>query len=162
MQNSHTQSFSKGQHNETFKWLERTANQLDAQYKLPGTRFKFGLDPIIGIIPGVGDAVTMIFSSALILVMLREGASGKVVVKMFGNVLLDTIIGSIPFIGVIFDAWYKANNRNIRLLKEHYNEGKHQGSGAGLLVLIIIIFLAVFAVLIYLIVLLIQWLAGLF
>lgn len=152
----------KGINNDVLRWLERTANQLDAKYKIPGTRFKFGIDPIIGIIPGIGDAVTMLFSSALVLVMMKEGASGKVVVKMFGNILLDTIIGSIPIIGVIFDAWFKANNRNIRLLKEHYNEGKHRGSGTGLLILIGLIFLVILAVFILLVVWLIQWLIGLF
>jgi hypothetical protein len=81
---------------------------------------------------------------------------------MFGNILLDTIIGSIPIIGVIFDAWFKANNRNIRLLKEHYNEGKHRGSGTGLLILIGLIFLVILAVFILLVVWLIQWLIGLF
>lgn len=152
----------KGINNNVLRWLERMANQLDAKYKLPGTRFKFGLDPIIGIIPGIGDAVTMVFSSALVVVMLKEGASGKVVVKMFGNILLDTIIGSIPIIGVIFDAWFKANNRNIRLLKEYYEQGKHRGSGWGLIILIAVILLALLALLIYLFVLFVSWLAGLF
>ncbi|MFW5761536.1 MAG: DUF4112 domain-containing protein [Cyclobacteriaceae bacterium] len=162
MQQEFNTAQRKGVNNKVLKWLERMAGQLDSKYKLPGTNFRFGLDPIIGIIPGIGDAITMIFSSALVLVMMREGASGKVLVKMFGNVLLDTIIGSIPIIGVIFDAWFKANNRNIRLLKEYYQEGKHQGSGLGLLILIGLILLVLFALLIYLFIMFIIWVIGLF
>lgn len=65
------------------------------------------------------------------------------------NATLDTVIGSIPLIGSIFDIFYRANDRNVRLLKEHYYEGKHQGSGNGLLFLIIIIALLVIAAAFY-------------
>jgi hypothetical protein len=79
--------------------------------------------------------------------MHTHGASRKVVIKMMINATLDAMIGAIPIIGTVFDIFYRSNDRNIRLLKEHYLEGKHQGSGNGILflaILMIIIFVAVF------------------
>jgi hypothetical protein len=148
----------KDQPNLTF--VEKVASLLDSRYRIPGTKFRFGLDPIIGLVPVAGDAVTFLISSGLLLIMVRNGASGKVVVKMMGNILLDTIFGSIPIIGNIFDFFYKANNRNVRLLKEHYEEGKHTGSGMKFVIIVGILLLLLFILFIYLIVELIKYLAG--
>jgi hypothetical protein len=118
------------------RWVDQLSDLMDSRFQLPGTRFRFGLDPILGLIPGIGDAVSLAVSGLLISYMYRHGASGKALVKMIGNVLLDAIIGSIPILGSIFDFAYKANERNIRIMKEHYQEGKHQGSGKGILILV--------------------------
>lgn len=117
------------------RWVDQLSDLMDSRFQLPGTRFRFGLDPILGLIPGVGDAVSLAISGLLISYMYRHGASGKALIKMIGNVLLDAIIGSIPILGSIFDFAYKANERNIRIMKEHYHEGKHQGSGRGILII---------------------------
>ena len=102
---------------------------LDSKFKIPGTDFRFGLDPVIGLIPGVGDAVTLVMSGLLGTHLLRKGASGNLVAKITVNIVLDTIIGVIPVIGQIFDFFYRSNERNIRLVREYHYEGKHQGSG---------------------------------
>lgn len=115
-------------------WVDQLADLMDSRFSLPGTRFRFGLDPILGLIPGVGDAVSLAISGVLISYMYRHGASRNALIKMIGNVLLDAIIGSIPILGNIFDFAYKANDRNIRIMKEHYQQGKHQGSGTGILI----------------------------
>lgn len=130
-----------------FSWIDKLSSFLDSKYKLPGTNFRFGIDPIIGLIPGLGDVTSFTFSSFLILLMAKKGASGKVVTLMVINVLFDTIIGSIPVIGTIFDFFYKANNRNVRLLKRHYEEGKYQGSGKGVLVITIIVLVIILVLL---------------
>jgi len=135
-------------------WMSRW---LDTKFQIPGTRFRFGLDPVIGLIPGLGDVFTFVVSGSLIAVMARKGASGKVIILMTLNALLDTIIGSIPLLGGIFDFFYKANERNVRILEKHYHEGKYQGSGKGIVVLVIIVLLAVFAGAIYLIWNLFEW-----
>ncbi|MBS0001352.1 MAG: DUF4112 domain-containing protein [Cyclobacteriaceae bacterium] len=142
-------------------YVEKISSLLDSKYRIPGTRFRFGLDPVIGLLPFAGDSVTFLISSGLVLVMIRNGASGKVIVKMIGNVLLDTIIGSIPVIGTVFDIFYKANNRNVRLLKEHYGEGKHKGSGMKIIITVGILLLLIFILFIYLTIALIIYLAGL-
>ena len=90
----------------------------------------------MSLLPIVGDLMTYIVSGMLIYTMHNEGASKKVVIKMIFNSTLDAIIGAIPLVGTVFDVFYRANDRNVRLLKEHYLEGKHQGSGKGLLIAI--------------------------
>ncbi|WP_084447320.1 DUF4112 domain-containing protein [Hymenobacter roseosalivarius] len=126
------------------RWVESVARLMDSQFTLPGTRFRFGLDPILGLIPVVGDLTSMAISGALLLTMMRHGASGSLVVRMALNILLDTIVGAIPVLGNIFDFAYKANDRNVRLLRRHYAEGKYQGSGKGLLAVVLVGMLVVF------------------
>ncbi|WP_152426489.1 DUF4112 domain-containing protein [Cesiribacter andamanensis] len=146
----------------SMQFIERIAGLMDSRFQLPGTRFRFGLDPIIGLIPVVGDVAGFAVSGALILYMIRFGASRELVFKMLGNAVLDATIGSIPLIGWVFDASYKANKRNIRLLKEHYHEGKHQGSGTGMLITVALILLVLLVLLIWGLVALSRWLIGLF
>ncbi|MBC6610028.1 DUF4112 domain-containing protein [Hymenobacter sp. BT507] len=128
-------------------WVARVSRLMDSQFRLPGTRFRFGLDPVLGLLPVVGDLSSFAISAVLILTMMRHGAKGSVVVRMILNVLLDTIIGASPILGNIFDFAYKANDRNVRLLREHYVEGKYQGSGKGLIAVVLIGLLAVFGLL---------------
>ena len=144
------------------EWVERLSYLLDEQFRLPGTDFRFGLDPILNLIPVAGSASGFLISTALLLSMAKHGASRKVAIIMTINVILDFLIGGIPVIGQIFDFFYKANKRNIRLLKEHYYEGKHQGSGKGIIVTIIIILIVLFVLFIYLIWNLFEWFFSLF
>ena len=88
---------------------------------------------MMSLFPIIGDLMTYVISGMLIYAMYNKGASRKVVIKMILNSTLDAIIGAIPLVGTIFDIFYRANDRNVRLLKEHYIEGKHQGSGKGIL-----------------------------
>lgn len=142
-------------------YIEKFAKTLDHKWKFPGTNFKFGIDPIIGLVPFLGDGVSFLLQGGLVLVMMRHGASGKVAVKMGLNVLLDFVIGSIPVIGWIFDFFYKASYRNLKLLREHYHEDKHQGSGKGLLIGIAIGLLVLFILMVWAIIELIIWLISL-
>jgi hypothetical protein len=123
----------------SLKWVESFSRWMDSKFLIPGTKIKFGVDPIMSLFPVVGDFLTFIISSALIYTMHQHGASRKVVIKMVLNTTLDTIIGAIPLVGTVFDIFYRANDRNVRLLKEYYYEGKHQGSGNGILAAIIIV-----------------------
>ena len=142
---------------ERLRWVERVARLMDSQFKLPGTRFRFGLDPLLGLIPIVGDLSTTAVSVALLLTMLRHGASGAVVVRMALNILIDTVVGGIPILGNIFDFAYKSNERNVALLRRHYAEGRHQGSGKGLVLLLLLGFLVVAGLVVWGSVALISW-----
>ncbi|WP_303311718.1 DUF4112 domain-containing protein [Hymenobacter sp. BT730] len=126
---------------ERLRWVERVARLMDSQFRLPGTSFRFGLDPLLGLIPVVGDLSTFAVSGALLLTMMRHGASRHLVVRMALNILLDTVIGAIPIIGNLFDFAYKSNERNVELLRRHYAEGKYTGSGKGLIVVVMLAFL---------------------
>ena len=124
-------------------WVERLARWMDSKFLIPGTNIRFGIDPLMSLFPIVGDLMTYIVSGMLIYTMHNEGASRKVVIRMILNSTLDAIIGVIPLVGTVFDIFYRANDRNVKLLKEHYLEGKHQGSGTGLLIVIAIVAIAV-------------------
>ena len=129
---------SESTEKDRLKWIKKMAEILDSRYKIPGTRFKFGIDPIIGLFPGLGDLITFMFSSMLVVGMIRNGASGKVVALMLVNILIDTLFGAIPVLGNVFDFFFKSNERNIRLLQEHYEEGKHQGSAKGVISIVLL------------------------
>ena len=125
------------------RWVEHIARLMDSQFRLPGTRFRFGLDPLLNFIPLVGDLSGTVVSVALLLTMLRHGASGAVVVRMALNILIDTVVGAIPLLGNVFDFTFKSNERNVALLRRHYAEGRHPGSGKGLVALLLLAFLVV-------------------
>ncbi|QKG52718.1 DUF4112 domain-containing protein [Hymenobacter sp. BRD67] len=126
---------------ERLRWVVHISRLMDSQFRLPGTRFRFGLDPLLGLIPIVGDLSSTAVSVALLLTMLRHGASGAVAVRMVLNILVDSLVGAIPLVGNIFDFAYKSNERNVALLRRHYAEGRHMGSGKGLLLVIVLVLL---------------------
>ncbi|WP_017731751.1 DUF4112 domain-containing protein [Nafulsella turpanensis] len=135
-------NYGRKEYPKDLRWVEEISRLMDSKFRLPGTRFRFGLDPIIGLLPVVGDVVTLAISGGLVLYMIKYGASGKVIVLMLINLFLDATIGSIPIIGSIFDFFYKSNTRNINLLKKYYQEEKYQGSGIGIILLVAFILLA--------------------
>jgi hypothetical protein len=137
------------------KNIARISKLLDSQFKIGG--FRFGLDPIINFVPFLGDASTTIVSLMLIYTMRKHGASSKIVVKMLGNVFIDFAIGAIPLIGLVFDFYFKSNNRNLKLLEEYYLEDKHAGSGKGLLFGVLVLFIVLIGLIIYATVALSEW-----
>ncbi|WP_159637167.1 DUF4112 domain-containing protein [Sphingobacterium composti Ten et al. 2007 non Yoo et al. 2007] len=139
-----------------FAWIEQISTILDNKFSIGG--FKFGLDPLLNLIPYAGQFVSFGMSIVLVIIMLRNGAGSKVAVKMLLNVLYDAIMGAIPLFGYVFDFFNKANKKNVRLLKEHYFEGKHQGSAKGLLITIFIIIVFLCVAVFYFMWLIAEWL----
>lgn len=105
---------------ELIKRIDRLARLLDTQFGIFG--FRFGIDGLIGLIPGVGDAATAILSLYLIFLAARAGASLSLLFQMLCNVLFDMFIGAVPIVGDIFDVAFRANARNARLLHEYLSE----------------------------------------
>jgi Domain of unknown function (DUF4112) len=99
-----------------FKWL---ALIMDQFLRLPGTKFRFGLDPIIGLIPGIGDTASAIISALSLVYAARCGLPKVLLARMSLNILLNEIIGIIPGIGDAFSFWFKSNVRNYELLQQH-------------------------------------------
>lgn len=99
--------------------LRSLARLLDNAVQIPGTRFRFGLDPIIGLVPGIGDAIGAILSTFIIFQAARMGAPKSTLVRMMANVGWDTLVGEIPVLGDLFDFGWKSNTRNIALLERH-------------------------------------------
>lgn len=95
------------------------ARVLDSAITIPGTEIRIGLDSIIGLIPAGGDAIGAALSSIIVLTALRQGVPKPVVWRMVGNVVIDTLIGSVPLFGDLFDVAWKANSRNAELLAQY-------------------------------------------
>jgi hypothetical protein len=99
--------------------LRRLGYLLDNSIPIPGTRYRIGLEAIIGLVPGLGDLVGGGLSAWIILQAARLGAPPSLVARMGWNLLVDAIVGAVPLLGDIFDAGYKANLRNLSLLEGH-------------------------------------------
>lgn len=99
--------------------LRRLGYLLDNSIPIPGTRFRIGLEAIVGLVPGVGDLVGGGFSVYLILQAARMGVPATLLARMGWNLLVDVAVGAIPFLGDLFDAGFKANMRNLALLERH-------------------------------------------
>ena len=123
--------------------LERLAKLMDSQFRIPGTNIKFGLDALIGLVPGIGDLTTFIISGMMLSVLAKNGASGFVLARMTLNIILDALIGSIPILGDIFDVGFRANERNLKLMREHYIEGRHKGSALKVIVPLLLFLLII-------------------
>ncbi len=89
---------------------------MDSAVEIPGTGWRIGLDPVIGLIPGVGDALSMMVSAYIVVEGARLGASKWTIARMIGNIAIDTLVGAVPVLGDLFDAGFKSNLMNVRLL----------------------------------------------
>ena len=96
--------------------LRRLAWVLDEAFAIPGTNQRIGFDALLGLIPGVGDALGALLSTYIIIEAARRGASPWTVSRMLGNVAVETIVGVVPIAGDLFDVVWKANLRNLDLL----------------------------------------------
>lgn len=103
--------------------LRKWAVFLDSAFQVPGTRFRFGLDPIVGLLPGAGDLVTGFFSVMILLHSVRLRIPKVVIARMMVNIGLDLLTGAVPLLGDLFDAAFKANLRNLALLERHARPG---------------------------------------
>ena len=116
--------------------LARLEHLFDQAFRLPGTNYRFGLDGILGLIPVGGDAATALVSGAIVLDAWKSGARKRTIMAMAKNVGVDFVIGSIPLVGDLFDFGYKANTKNIKLLRDERNrirgeEGQHEARHEG-------------------------------
>lgn len=127
--------------------MRAAARLLDSRFRIPGTNIRFGLDAIVGLVPGVGDFAGAIASAYFIYEAARLGAPGPVLARMVTNVGVEALVGAVPILGDLFDVAFKANNRNMRLLEKHAvaPELARQSSrkllvglGVGLVVLVVV------------------------
>jgi len=97
--------------------LEIVATLLDDFFRIPGTSIRIGLDPLIGLIPGLGDALSGFASFLIVFAAWQRRLPRVTIARMVANIGLDTLVGSIPFLGDAFDAAWKSNRKNVTLLK---------------------------------------------
>lgn len=118
--------------------IARVVKLMDSSFRIPFTNRTFGLEPIIGLVPVVGDAIGFIITSWIMITLLRNNASGKVIAKMFINIFIDLALAFMPVLGNIIDFFFKTNQRNLVLAVEHYQYGKNQGSAMSVLLPVMI------------------------
>ncbi len=106
------------------------AEWLDQRFTIPGTSIKIGLDPILGLIPGIGDAIANLAGSAILLIAAQYQVPKIVLLRMGLNVALNAIIGAIPVFGDVFSIWFRSNAKNARLL-ERYVSAEERASTFG-------------------------------
>jgi hypothetical protein len=109
--------------------LRKVAQLLDSAFVVPGTSYRVGLDPILGLVPGLGDLVSPLFTIG-ILWQARELAIPRVVLlRMILNVAIDSLLGAVPVVGDLFDFAWKANNKNVALVERHAQEERTASAG---------------------------------
>lgn len=99
--------------------IERLARLLDTRFGIPFTKVRFGADSLIGLAPGFGDAVTTALALYIVYEAHRLGAPKTVLARMLGNVAIDGLVGVVPVAGDVFDVMFRANRRNVGILREH-------------------------------------------
>ncbi len=99
--------------------LDGLATLLDTAFFIPGTNIRFGIDAMIGLIPGIGDAITTAMSLYIVHEARQLGAPRPLIARMLANVALDGVVGAVPFLGDAFDVMWRSNRRNMTLLRNH-------------------------------------------
>jgi Domain of unknown function (DUF4112) len=109
-----------------FRWL---ALIMDNLLRFPGTQFRFGLDPLIGLLPGIGDTSSAIISGLALIAAARRGVPKILLARMSLNILINEVVGIIPVIGDAFSFWFKSNARNYELLRRHHASPRRSTRG---------------------------------
>jgi len=99
--------------------VSRLAYWLDAGIPIPGTSIRFGLDPVLGLVPGLGDAAGVLLAAWILFEGIRLGAPSATILRMASNIAIDALIGAVPVLGDVFDVVWKANLKNVALLERH-------------------------------------------
>ena len=129
------------------------AELLDQRFTIPGTSIRIGLDPLIGLIPGIGDTLANLAGSAILFIGAKFNLPKVVLLRMALNIALNTLIGAIPFVGDLFSIWFRSNVRNVQLLERYASQHRQSAAASD--------WLFVFAVIGTLVLLLIAVLIGL-
>ena len=141
--------------------LRRLAYVLDDLFRVPGTNFRFGLDALLGLIPGGGDLAGGALSAYTLVVAAQAGAPASVMLRMGGNILIDAAVGAVPLLGDLFDAGFKANRRNVALLQRYIdNPGPVRRSSRALVGVILLALVVVLVLAAWLAVRLTTWIIG--
>ena len=122
------------------------ARVLDSAVRVPGTNLRFGLDAIVGLIPGVGDVVGAAASGYIVLAAARLGAPAPVLARMLLNTGIDAAVGAVPLLGDLFDLGWRANARNVALLERHLADPGDARAASRRAVLLVLLGLAILAV----------------
>ena len=122
--------------------VERLATLLDNAIPIPGTRFRVGLDPLLGLLPGLGDALGALASAWILVEATRLGVSRTVLARMLYNIAVDTLVGAVPGAGDLFDFVWKSDAKNVALLRRHLEQPDMVHRASRRLLLAVLVLLA--------------------
>ena len=141
--------------------LDMLAHVLDDCFRIPGTSIRFGVDGIIGLVPGIGDVLAGLASCILVIAAWARGVAYVTLARMLVNLGIGVLVGSIPLLGDIFDVAWKANRRNYALITRHIAEPrKHTWKDWLFLSAIAVVLIAMLAVPVLVVIWLVSWLTG--
>jgi hypothetical protein len=101
-------------------WVRQLVLLMDSAFRVPGTEFRIGLDPILGLLlPGIGDVLGALPSLLLVALATERGVPPVIVLRMLLNIALDSLVGAVPLFGDVFDAAFRSNQLNLTLLERH-------------------------------------------
>lgn len=127
--------------------MRRFSRVLDSALVVPGTSFRFGLDPVLGLIPGIGDLVSPLFTMGMLWQARDLGLPRVVQLRMIFNVAIDMLVGLIPVAGDLFDFAWKANDKNMALLERHaYEEHRASPADWAFVILMMVVLLVIAAI----------------
>ena len=132
-------------HTQRLEALRRISHLLDSAFLVPGTAYRIGLDPILGLIPGLGDLVSPLFTIGILWQGRDLGLPRVVQLRMLFNVAIDTLVGAVPLLGDLFDFAWKANDMNLALLERHGYEERPASAGDWIFVVGLILLLVILA-----------------
>lgn len=140
--------------------LEKIAYYLDGLFRIPGTKWKFGLDSLVGLIPNFGDTLTSLISFYILFAGVRYGVPKITILRMAMNIAIDYLVGTIPVIGDAFDFFWKANQKNLDLIRERATKKQKGTTGDylfvfGVISVLVLILLASILASIYIIAILV-------
>ena len=143
--------------------VERLARLLDDVATIPGTRIRIGLDSLFGLLPAGVDVLGGALSAWIIVAAARLGAPPAVIARMGGNVLLDTLVGAVPVLGDLFDIAFRANRRNVSLLRGYMETpGPVHRASRGMVAAVLLVLVAALIGAAVVAVLIVRWIVGLF
>ena len=110
---------TQDQREELRRFADLLARILDTSFHIPGTGIRFGLDPLLGLLPGVGDALAGLIGSTILVLAAKLQVPRIVLVRMSANMAVNAVVGAVPFVGDAFSVWFRSNTRNAELLRRH-------------------------------------------
>ncbi len=133
------------QSEEVRRRLQRLAWVLDSSVPLPGLNFRIGVEALLGLIPGFGDAAGVLLSSYIVHQAWRLGVPRSVLLRMWLNIVIEGVVGAVPLLGDLFDAVWKANMRNVALLEAHLHHPQRTAAASRALIVVLVVTVLIIA-----------------
>jgi Domain of unknown function (DUF4112) len=127
--------------------LQRLARLWDSAIRIPGTRVRVGLDPLVGLVPGLGDAAGALVAAYIVLEAARFDVPGATLLRMLANVAIDALVGTVPVLGDIFDVAWRANLKNVALIEHHLADPRGARRASRVWIVVVIAVLVLLALL---------------